>query len=106
MIYCSRALRILLQKQVHRLRKAGATAGGRNGKGKTPTTKRISEDIMKMAAWAKQQACNLLMGRDIDVQKYPTDSLAMILNESALKVMKFKNPDRANCKRQWASNGM
>jgi ABC-type antimicrobial peptide transport system permease subunit len=32
------------------------------------------------------------MGRDIDTQVYPTDSLAMILNESALKVMKFKNP--------------
>jgi ABC-type antimicrobial peptide transport system permease subunit len=31
-------------------------------------------------------------GRDIDIQQYPTDSLAIILNESALNVMKFKNP--------------
>jgi len=33
-----------------------------------------------------------IVGRDIDVQKYPTDSLGIIINESALKVMKFKKP--------------
>src|SRR5215204_4976682 len=31
-------------------------------------------------------------GRDFDVRKYPTDSNAMIINESSLKVMKFKDP--------------
>jgi putative ABC transport system permease protein len=31
-------------------------------------------------------------GRDFDLKKYPTDSTGMIINESALKVMKFKNP--------------
>ncbi|HTS42863.1 MAG TPA: FtsX-like permease family protein, partial [Puia sp.] len=31
-------------------------------------------------------------GRDIDAEKYPSDSLGIILNESALKVIKFKNP--------------
>ena len=31
-------------------------------------------------------------GRDFDLKKYPTDSNAMIINESALKVMKFKDP--------------
>ena len=31
-------------------------------------------------------------GRDFDLQKFPTDSSGMIINESALKVMKFKDP--------------
>lgn len=31
-------------------------------------------------------------GRDFDVKKFPTDSNAMLINESALKVMKFKDP--------------
>lgn len=33
-----------------------------------------------------------VMGRDFDLKNYPTDSLGLIINESALKVMKFKNP--------------
>lgn len=31
-------------------------------------------------------------GRDFDLKQFPTDSTAMIINESALKVMKFKEP--------------
>jgi ABC-type antimicrobial peptide transport system permease subunit len=31
-------------------------------------------------------------GRDFDLKKFATDSTAMIINESALKVMKFKEP--------------
>jgi len=31
-------------------------------------------------------------GRDFDLKKFSTDSLGMIINESALKVMKFKDP--------------
>ena len=34
----------------------------------------------------------LIMGRDIDLSKYPTDSSAALLNESAVKTMAFKNP--------------
>ena len=33
----------------------------------------------------------LTEGRDFDLQKYPTDSTAMILNESAVKLMGFSN---------------
>jgi ABC-type antimicrobial peptide transport system permease subunit len=33
-----------------------------------------------------------VQGRDFDLRKYPTDSLGMIINESSLKVMKFKDP--------------
>ncbi len=44
------------------------------------------EDIVKTAGFT------LLQGRDISVKEYPTDSLACLLNESAVKQMKFKEP--------------
>ncbi|HEV9037033.1 MAG TPA: ABC transporter permease [Puia sp.] len=34
----------------------------------------------------------LLQGRDIDIDKYPGDSSALLLNESAVKAMRLKNP--------------
>jgi len=33
----------------------------------------------------------LLQGRDIDIRKYPSDSSAMLLNETAVKTMRFKD---------------
>ena len=35
---------------------------------------------------------NLIAGRDLDLLKFPSDSSAAIINASAAKVMKFKNP--------------
>jgi putative ABC transport system permease protein len=35
---------------------------------------------------------HLLAGRDIDIYRHPTDSLAMLLNEKAVKLMGFKDP--------------
>jgi ABC-type antimicrobial peptide transport system permease subunit len=34
----------------------------------------------------------LIKGRDLDLKTYPTDSFGMIINESAAKVMNFKDP--------------
>ena len=34
----------------------------------------------------------LVAGRDFDLRQYPTDSTAMLLNESAVKAMHFKSP--------------
>lgn len=34
----------------------------------------------------------LVAGRDIDIYKYPTDSFAVVLNETAVKAMGFKDP--------------
>ncbi len=33
-----------------------------------------------------------VQGRDFDLKKFPTDSTGMVINESSLKVMKFKDP--------------
>jgi ABC-type antimicrobial peptide transport system permease subunit len=40
----------------------------------------------------KTAGMQLLQGRDIDLKNYPSDSTACLINESALKLMKFKNP--------------
>jgi len=65
---------------------------GQEWEGKDPNDrtdfKRYNED----GGLGKTAGLQFVMGRDINVQQYPTDSLAMILNESALKIMKFKNP--------------
>lgn len=40
----------------------------------------------------KTTGTKLIAGRDIDVQSYPTDSTAVLLNETAVKTMHLKNP--------------
>ncbi len=44
------------------------------------------EDLVKTAG------LKLTRGRDLNLKEFPTDSTAMLINESALKVMKFKDP--------------
>ncbi|WP_431214201.1 ABC transporter permease [Puia sp. P3] len=41
---------------------------------------------------AKTTGIQLVKGRDFDLRQYPTDSTAMMLNESAVKAMHFKEP--------------
>lgn len=40
----------------------------------------------------KTAGLKLIEGRDIDINKYPADSFSVILNETAVKLMGFKNP--------------
>ena len=65
---------------------------GQEWEGKNPNDKTDFRRYNEDGGLGKTAGLQFITGRDIDVQKYPTDSLAMILNESALKVMKFKNP--------------
>jgi ABC-type antimicrobial peptide transport system permease subunit len=44
------------------------------------------------ADFAKTIGVKVLEGRDIDVYKFPTDSNAVLLNESAVKAMRLKDP--------------
>ncbi|MBD8490926.1 ABC transporter permease [Echinicola sp. CAU 1574] len=46
----------------------------------------IDEDIVRTAG------LTLLSGRDLDLDRFPSDSLAMLLNESAVKAMGFEEP--------------
>jgi len=65
---------------------------GQEWEGKDPNDKTDFRRYNEDGGLGKTAGMQFIQGRDIDVQKYPTDSLAMILNESALKVMKFQNP--------------
>jgi len=40
----------------------------------------------------KTMGLQFVAGRDIDVKKFPTDSTACVVNESAVNLMKFRNP--------------
>jgi len=55
----------------------------------------LKTDFIRMASdadFVNTMGVHLVEGRDIDVYKYPTDSTAMLLNESAVKMMHLKNP--------------
>jgi putative ABC transport system permease protein len=60
--------------------------------GKDPNAKidfdRYSED----EGLVKTAGLKIVQGRDMDLTNYPTDSSAMLINESAAKAMGFKNP--------------
>ncbi|MDR3712287.1 MAG: ABC transporter permease [Puia sp.] len=67
----------------------GGTAnwGGKDPNDKTEFNKYVEDGSLGATAGLK-----FVTGRDIDPRRYLTDSTAILLNESALKVMKFKNP--------------
>ncbi len=92
MISCSRALRISVTKTSAPLTQSWSDGWGQEWEGKDPNDKTDFRRYNEDGGLGKTAGLQFITGRDIDVQKYPTDSLAMILNESALKVMKFKNP--------------
>jgi len=52
-------------------------------------------DFIRMstdADFVKTMQVQLTQGRDIDINAYPSDSTAVLLNETAVKVMRLKNP--------------
>jgi putative ABC transport system permease protein len=52
-------------------------------------------DFIRMSSEAdfvKTMGVKLLQGRDIDIKSYPSDSNAMLLNETAVKIMRLKDP--------------
>ncbi|MBS1509479.1 MAG: ABC transporter permease [Bacteroidetes bacterium] len=61
--------------------------GSKPGDDKTDFV-RFSSD----ADFVKTMGVKLVAGRDIDINNYPADSNAMLLNETAVSVMKLKDP--------------
>jgi putative ABC transport system permease protein len=52
-------------------------------------------DFIRMASdadFVKTMGVTLLKGRDIDIKQYPSDSTAILLNEAAVKAMRFTDP--------------
>jgi len=48
--------------------------------------------IFTDADWTKTVGATIIEGRDIDVHAFATDSTAMLLNETAVKMMNLENP--------------
>ncbi len=60
--------------------------------GKSLENKTLVHRMVADDAIIKTMGLRLKEGRDFDLRKYPTDSTAAILNESAVKLMGFENP--------------
>ena len=66
---------------------------GYQWQGSTASDKKI--DFVRLgsdADFVKAIGVKLSEGRDIDIYNYPSDSTAMLLNETAVKAMRLKNP--------------
>jgi putative ABC transport system permease protein len=74
------------------LTQAWSDSWGFEWQGKDPNDKTDFDRYSADDNFLKTTGLQLVRGRDMDLNKYITDSTAMILNESALKVMKFKQP--------------
>jgi len=74
------------------LAQASSNSWGLEWQGKAPDTKIVFDQIATSGTFIKTMKLKLLQGRDIDLALFPTDSTACLLNESAAKAMKFKNP--------------
>jgi len=60
--------------------------------GKNPQDKSVIDRFIADDGIVKTVGLQLVKGRDIDLLRYPTDSTAGLLNESAVKLMGFKEP--------------
>jgi putative ABC transport system permease protein len=71
---------------------ASSNSWGLEWQGKDPNAKIIFDQLATKGDFIKTMKPKLIMGRDINTNEFPTDSTACLINESAAKVMKFKNP--------------
>ncbi|HEY6974873.1 MAG TPA: ABC transporter permease [Chitinophagaceae bacterium] len=60
--------------------------------GKDPNDKRVIDRFCADESIAKTAGFQFVEGRDINIKEFPTDSTAVIINESAAKMMKFNKP--------------
>jgi putative ABC transport system permease protein len=65
---------------------------GQNWKGKDPNARYIFDRFMADESLAATTGLQFIQGRDFDLKQFPTDSTGLIVNESSLKLMKFKSP--------------
>ncbi|MES2647229.1 MAG: ABC transporter permease [Bacteroidota bacterium] len=65
---------------------------GQEWEGKDPNDKTDFYRYTQDEGLGVTAGLQFVKGRDFDLKQFPTDSTAMIINESALAVMKFKDP--------------
>ena len=73
--------------------RAWGSVGGFSWPGSVEADKKINFlQFESDADFIHTTGTRLLQGRDIDLNTYPTDSTAVLLNESAVKIMRLDNP--------------
>jgi ABC-type antimicrobial peptide transport system permease subunit len=65
---------------------------GQNWEGKDPNDRTSFDRYLADEGLGATAGLQFIQGRDFDLKKFPTDSTGLIINESALKIMKFKDP--------------
>ncbi|HYF66571.1 MAG TPA: ABC transporter permease [Ohtaekwangia sp.] len=65
---------------------------GMNWKGKDPQENPLIERFYVDDNISTTVGLTILEGRDMNLEKYPSDSTAVLLNETAVKLMGFENP--------------
>ncbi|MFT3935126.1 MAG: ABC transporter permease [Chitinophagaceae bacterium] len=65
---------------------------GQNWEGKDPHDNTSFDRFLADEGIGATAGFQFVQGRDFDLKQFPTDSTGLIINESALKLMKFKNP--------------
>ncbi|MRG45273.1 FtsX-like permease family protein [Chitinophaga sp. SYP-B3965] len=65
---------------------------GQSWEGKDPNDKTSFDRFLSDEGLGTTVGLQFVQGRDFNLKKFPTDSTGLIINESALKLMKFKDP--------------
>ena len=65
---------------------------GQSWEGKDPNDKTSFDRYLADEGLGVTAGLQFIQGRDFDLKQFPTDSTGLIVNESSLKVMKFKDP--------------
>lgn len=65
---------------------------GQSWEGKDPNDNTSFDRFLADEGLGATAGLQFVQGRDFDLKQFPTDSTGLIVNESALKVMKFKDP--------------
>jgi ABC-type antimicrobial peptide transport system permease subunit len=65
---------------------------GQDWEGKDPNDKTSFDRYLSDEGLGVTAGLQFIQGRDFDLKQFPTDSTGLIINESALKVMQFKDP--------------
>jgi ABC-type antimicrobial peptide transport system permease subunit len=83
---------VALSQTLSPLTQLWSSGHGLSWPGKDPSTNIDFDRSNTDGNLVKTAGLTLVRGRDIDLQVYPTDSTACIINESAVKVMGFDDP--------------
>lgn len=80
-------------KTMNGITQGGAHTWGLRWQGEIPEDTNTTITMFSADAdLVKTAGLQLIEGRDIDINKYPADSFAVLLNETAVKLMGFNNP--------------